>query len=642
MPPVSANIGSLALRRLSASLLSASLSWSAIADEAPGASAVAAASGGTPEPAVSEITDGRTHVSPALRQLRDALAPLIADAQARFGIPALSLVLVRGEETLWAEGFGLADPEKGVPATAQTRYRAGSLAKPLTALAVLGLAARGALDIDQPLSGALPGFRLRERFDSTARPITVRSVLSHHSGLPSDLNRGLWSGESFTEVRDRLRDEYAAYPPNLVFNYSNVGYSLLGHLIQTVSGGPYAEYMDEQLLTPLGMRASALTGRADGRAATRQTAPALAFGHRNSRRFEALPLRDVPAQGLVTSAADLGRLMSALLCGGALNGRQVLEPSVIEAAFQPQNAEIALDMDIVTGLGVFLEDGSIPGAGRVVRHAGNTLAYTAELVLLPEQGLGMAVLASAGGAGGVLNQLTESVLSRTLKTMPEPLPADLFIAATGPRADSGRPLDPDGRYATDLGLISINMEQDWLCACMTGERAKLIPFPDGSLGMDTETSGGASPTLRRLAQLRLQTRRIGEREVIVARTDRGESVLGEKVPPQAPPQAWLAGLGHWRVLNPDPGFPVEDLTLKLTDGQLCMSYRMPVLTPDRIQVPVRATSEDTGIILGLGRSRGDAVRIFQDDSGPRLRWSGYVAEPVARVKEHDGNTDSGR
>jgi CubicO group peptidase (beta-lactamase class C family) len=578
------------------------------------------------EPASSEIAKGPSQVSPAVRRLRDALAPLIADAQQRFGIPALSLVLVRGEKVLWAEGFGLADPERNVPATPYTRYRAGSLAKPLTALAVLGLAAQGALDIDQPLSAALPGFRLRKHFDSASR-LTVRSVLSHHAGLPSDLNQGLWSDAPFTNLRDRLRDEYAAYPPNLVFSYSNVGYSLLGHLIQVVSGKPYAVYMAEQLLTPLGMRASSLAARAQRQASSDGTG-VLAVGHRAGQRFTPLPMRDVPAQGLITSAADLGRLMSALLCGGALNGRQLLEPSVIEAAFEPQNTDVALDMDVITGLGVFLEDGSIPGADRVVRHGGNTLGYTAEMVLVPEHGLGLAALASTAEAGGVLKQLARSVLSQTLMAMPEPLPADVFIAATAASADAGRPMDPAGRYATDLGLISIDLEQDQVCACMTGERAKLIPYPDGSLGLDAGRNGGASPTLRRLAKLRLHTRRIGERAVIVAQTGRGEAVLGEKVPPEAPPPSWLRRLGRWRVLNPDPGFPIEDLTLKLTAGQLCMSYRMPVLTPERIQVPVRATSDDTGIVLGLGRGRGDTLRIVEDNGKARLRWSGYVAEPM--------------
>ena len=126
-----------------------------------------------------------------------------------------------------------------VPHLPRPRYRAGSLAKPITALLVLAQQAEGALDIDQPLSADLPGFRLKPRFDQAARPITPRQLLSHHAGLPSDLNKGLWSEQPFTTVRKQLRDEYAAFPPNLLFGYSNLGYSLLGDLVQTLTETPF-------------------------------------------------------------------------------------------------------------------------------------------------------------------------------------------------------------------------------------------------------------------------------------------------------------------------------------------------------------------------------------------------------------------
>jgi len=185
--------------------------------------------------------------------LREALTPLIRAAQSDYRIPGLSLALVRNDRVLWLEGFGFADPEQQRPARAQTRYRAGSLAKPITALLVLAQDARRMIDIDQTVGSALPGFRLKTRFDQTAQPITLRQLLSHHAGLPSDLHKGLWSDEPFTQVRERLRDEYAAFPPNLIFNYSNLGYSLLGHLLQVVTQTPFAEHAQQVLFAPLGL-----------------------------------------------------------------------------------------------------------------------------------------------------------------------------------------------------------------------------------------------------------------------------------------------------------------------------------------------------------------------------------------------------
>ncbi len=585
------------------------------------------------EPLAAPASDSGAIIAAEMEPLREALVPLIHAAQADYQVPGLSLALVHKDRILWLEGFGLADPEQQRPARAQTRYRAGSLAKPVTALLVLEQEAEGAIDIDQPLGAALPGFKLKRRFDQTAQPITVRQLLSHHAGLPSDLHQGLWSEQPFSSVREQLRDEYAAFPPNLIFSYSNLGYSLLGHLVQTVTEVPFAQYAEERLFEPLALQQTRFS------AAFEETGD-FAVGHRNGQRFEPLPMRDLPAQGMETSAADLARLSMVLLGAGELDGRQLIRPTLIEAMLEPQNAEVALDMGLSIGLGLFLEEASIAGATRVARHSGNSLGYTAEWVLLPEQGLGVAVLANAGHAGRIVKPLAEAILANAMKLEPEEISADLFVSVAEENKKTRVATRPEGHFATDFGLIAIRPEQDQLCACMTGEQLDLIPYPQGWLGAvptaeddARETGAEASSTLRALRQMRLQTRRIDDREVIVAEMAGGEQIIGEKVPPDAVPEAWREQLGEWRVLNPDPGFPVTDLTLKLTDGQLCLSYRMPVLSDDRIQVPVRAVTEELGIIVGLGRTRGDAVRIVERDGQPRLRWSGYLAEPIKADSE---------
>ena len=556
-------------------------------------------------------------VSPRIAPLRDALAPLIADAQRRFAIPGLSLVLVSGEQTLWSEGFGWAAPDPREPATAETLYRAGSLAKPFTALAVLQLEARGLLDIDQPLSAALPGFRVRSRFDLTGNPITPRGLLTHHAGLPTDLNKGMWTGTPFTAVLPQLRDEYTAFPPGLIFSYSNLGYSLLGHLVQASAGQPFAEYAQTQLLDPLGMTHSRYRSTPD---------PRLAAAHRDGRPFTPLPLRDLPAHGLQTTVRDLGRFASAMLSGGSLGGHQVFPPAIIEAMLAPQNTDVPLDLDIVNGLGWFLEEGSIDGATRVARHSGAALGYSAEIILLPEQGFGAAVLANAGGAGRVLRRLTETMLSQSLKRVPEPLPPDLLFATPAVhQSGQGSSIDPAGSYATDFGMISIEPRHARVCSCMTGATADLVTYADGWYGLasDDDALPGA---VRPLSRMRLQTRRIDGHEVVVADTGSDEVLLGEKVPPAPVPGIWKKRVGRYAVINPDPAFPLEDLELVLNHGKLCMRYRMPVLTGTPIQVPLRPLSDEAAIILGLGRGRGDTIRVL--DAGgeaPVLRWSGYLA-----------------
>lgn len=555
--------------------------------------------------------------------LRGALAPLIAKAQAQFAIPGLSLVLIRGDRTLWAEGFGLADPDTARPATPTTIYRAGSLAKPITALTVLQLEDSGKIDIDQPLSAYISGFKIRSRFDAAGNPITPRRALSHHAGLPTDFNKGMWSTTPFNALVPQLRDEYTAFPPGLLFSYSNLGYTLLGQLVQETAQEPFADYARRQVFDPLGMENTAF-------ASAPTAGTELATGHRKAAAFAPLPIRDLPAHGLQTTVSDLGRFMEAILCGGSLKGTQVIAPGLIEAMLEPQNTDVPLDLDVVYGLGWFLEHGTIPGATHIARHSGASLGFSAELVMLPEQGLGVVVMANAGGVGHVLKQLAETILSQSLKAMPTPLPPDLFVAAMSPKPAAGTASAPEGSYATDFGLISIRPADAKVCACIAAETMDLIPHPDGWFGVTAGDVGSLPASVEPLTRMRFQTRHIGGRDVVIADTGKGEVVIGEKVPTSPIPPEWLDRLGTYEVINPDPGFPIRDLQLNLNDGKLCLSYAMPVLSDGRIQMPVQTVSEDAGIILGLGRTRGETVRIVDGDGEPLLRWSGYLARKMTR------------
>lgn len=99
-------------------------------------------------------------ITAEMAPLRDALLPLIRAAQADDQVPGLSLALVRNDRILWLEGLGFADPEQQRPARARTRYRVGSLAKPITALLVLAQQAEGRIDIDHPWVLHCPAFVL--------------------------------------------------------------------------------------------------------------------------------------------------------------------------------------------------------------------------------------------------------------------------------------------------------------------------------------------------------------------------------------------------------------------------------------------------------------------------------------------------
>ncbi|MDD2926687.1 serine hydrolase domain-containing protein, partial [Rhodoferax sp.] len=170
---------------------------------------------------------------------------LVQHEMAKNKVTGLSLALVDDQRVVWAQGFGFADVEQGIPASADTLYRVGSISKLFTDVAALQLAERGLLDIDKPVQHALPA--LTSKAPQASSMITPRQLMTHHSGLPRDRLKGFQTPQpaSLASLVDDVAGQPLAYAPDLVFSYSNIGISLLGAAVQSRSGVPFAQHMQQ-------------------------------------------------------------------------------------------------------------------------------------------------------------------------------------------------------------------------------------------------------------------------------------------------------------------------------------------------------------------------------------------------------------
>ena len=167
--------------------------------------------------------------------------------------PGLAIGLVYDGDLLWGKGYGKADLEAGTPVTLDTRFRIASITKTFTATGILQLRDAGKLSLDDPVSQHLDWFDLRYQ---DAPAISVRNLLTHTSGLPRDSKNPMW-----TECEAPTWDDFIAdtktraptRPPYEKFAYSNLGYSLLGGIIAEISGQSWADYLQANVLDPLGM-----------------------------------------------------------------------------------------------------------------------------------------------------------------------------------------------------------------------------------------------------------------------------------------------------------------------------------------------------------------------------------------------------
>jgi len=177
--------------------------------------------------------------------------------QAYEEIPGLSAAVVHDQELVWSGAFGWADLEDRRPATPETVYSICSISKLFTALAVMQLRDRGLLELNDPVAEHLPEFTIAQTHSESA-PVTVEGLLTHSAGLPRESDHPYWTGPAFDfptreEVLERLSSQKTLYPASTYFQYSNLGLTLAGELVARRSGRPYAEYVRDEILGPLGL-----------------------------------------------------------------------------------------------------------------------------------------------------------------------------------------------------------------------------------------------------------------------------------------------------------------------------------------------------------------------------------------------------
>jgi CubicO group peptidase (beta-lactamase class C family) len=178
--------------------------------------------------------------------------------QAYRRIPALSAAVVQGDQVVWSKGYGTLDSDQRIPATARTLYSICSISKLFTSVALMQLWESGRIRLDEPLATYLPWVKLKPLPEDSI-PITLHALLTHSAGIPRESDFAYWTGPDFsspteTQLRAKLSEQAPLWPASRLFQYSNLGFALLGSIVSAVSGEPYREYVQNHILAPLGLQ----------------------------------------------------------------------------------------------------------------------------------------------------------------------------------------------------------------------------------------------------------------------------------------------------------------------------------------------------------------------------------------------------
>lgn len=304
-------------------------------------------------------------------------------------VPGVGVALVDEHGLVHEVGLGARDRESGAPVTPATLFAVGSVAKPVTAIAVLQLVDRTPLALDDEI-----GTYVDVLSDAPGDPITVRELLSHTSGMPRDFVAQFNDDEGTTsldEYVDGAADQRLTDRPR--YMYYNSGYFVLASLLEAVDGRPYPEYVRDEVFTPLSMDRSGFDPD------LLDTVDEAMTGYR--RTDDGLEPAPVPhgagaSGGLVTSVRDLSALLACVLNDGVYEGTRLLSPELVDEMCRFQSPTLPVEEDTRQGYGYGWELSELLGE-TLVAHRGGIGVSGGYVGLLRERGLGVVLAYNALG-----------------------------------------------------------------------------------------------------------------------------------------------------------------------------------------------------------------------------------------------------
>ena len=310
-------------------------------------------------------------------------------------LPSFAVVLIDDQDTIWQETFGVANLEANTPAELDTVYRLWSVAKVFTAFETLRLVEDGLVDLDTPITKYIPNFSIQSRFPYS-EPITIRSLLTHRSGLPR--NGCHWvelTPHVLADLAASLKDCYQTYPVGYRYKYSNMGFALLGYLIEEMRGERFPDYLRDEMLLPIGMDNSAFLR--SYLPAHSEIAPGYEFYKENYYPYNQGDDKSIPSGNLYATIEDMGEFVKFIFRDGEANGTQLLDPTTLRTMFVEQAANVRDPQPM--GLG--WKTSRVLGSELLVWHDGGPSDGTGALVaFLPERKLGVVLIANSTTFGG--------------------------------------------------------------------------------------------------------------------------------------------------------------------------------------------------------------------------------------------------
>ena len=303
------------------------------------------------------------------------------EAQKDFeNIPSITAMVIKDQDIIWSKAIGKSNLEEASLASLTTTSSICSITKSFTAVAIMKLVDEGKINLNDKVKDILPYFKTESLSNGDT---TIKSLLSHSSGLPGNSGHSYYTGPDFiypskTAFRSIFKSLKTTSIVGSDVNYSNVGYALLGEIIETVSGMPYSLYLKNKVLSPLQMSNTYMSSKTIN-SSYKQATGYTAINRNGTRNrvnlFETKSMQ--PAMGLWTNAIDLAKYVSWQFRLQDASSAEILKPSTLQNMHSVHATSI--DKRTTWGLGfeVFLDKNN----NQWVSHGGTCPGFVSLLQL---------------------------------------------------------------------------------------------------------------------------------------------------------------------------------------------------------------------------------------------------------------------
>lgn len=547
---------------------------------------------------------------------------LINRLMQEYNLPSVCVALIDDQSIVYKQAYGLANVEENTPATLDTVYKLGSITKLFTGIEVMQLYEEGLIDLDAPITDYLPDFSINSRF-SSSEPITIRSILAHRSGLPRNGILLEWYWESRPDVLETLTasltDTYQAFPVGYRYKYSNIGYNVLGRLIEVMRGieppaqnsaGGWPYYMKDAILDPIGMNNSAfgsdqLLYGTDSRL---NTAMGYYWEDGDNKPHNQYDIVDLASGSMQSTMNDMIRFAQYNLGIGDTNENQIMSKDTLWLMFEEQYTK---PRDPKTnGLTWFTDKKQL--GELVVFHSGTNQGFISMIALMPESKLGFIVFSNSARFEDLQNQLAIEILGLMLETKWGIAPVQEVPAE---KVDVSRDTLERyvGKYILNGEIIEIIVSGDQAKAIYQGQKISMIPISQSRFRL--------SHWLADVEHIELEFFVDAPDDEDIVIVGMGDCFVCPRYPDiEEVPASWGELLGEYDIYPRIPSVYSDEVTL----GRLEIKVEGGVLMTSDKKV-LRPVSNTEILIVG-GIFDGETM-IYDSQTGT-ITWQNVVYRPL--------------